>query len=162
MQQMKYGRQIETPIGSLLLLSDETLLHFVGFIDTLEAVSFTAQDAAPILSAERELGEYFQGKRKVFTIPLAMKGTPFARKVWEATKEVPFGTRVAYKSLAEQLGIPKGSRGVGRAVASNPLLLVIPCHRVIPLRGNSVGGYAGGIHRKDWLLRHERSLVVSV
>lgn len=103
----------------------------------------------------RELAEYFAGDRTTFGFPLDPKGTPFQRKVWAALGEIPYGRTWTYRDLAERVGAPKGFRAVGMANRSNPIGIVVPCHRVVGADGTLVG-YAGGLDAKRWLLEHER------
>ena len=105
----------------------------------------------------RELGEYFDSKRKKFDVPLDLKGTEFQIKVWHELKKIPFGTTISYAELAERLGDVKYVRAVGRANGSNPVPIIIPCHRVINSNGN-LGGYSAGLNIKEKLLELEGSL----
>ncbi len=103
----------------------------------------------------RELDEYFERRRETFDIPLDWTlTTPFARRVLEATARIPFGATRTYAEIAAAAGSPKGARAAGNALGSNPVPIVVPCHRV--LRGGGLlGGYTGGLHRKELLLRTE-------
>lgn len=101
-----------------------------------------------------QLKEYFEGKRQSFDLNLDPEGTEFQKKVWEALREIPYGKTLSYLELAKKLGDPKAIRAVASANGRNPLWVVVPCHRVIGSKGDLVG-YAGGLHRKQWLLRHE-------
>ena len=101
-----------------------------------------------------QLQEYFEGKRKQFTIRLNPQGTNFQKKVWQKLLEIPFGTTISYQQLSNQLGDSKAIRAVANANSKNPLWIIIPCHRVIGSDG-SLTGYAGGLWRKKWLLEHE-------
>lgn len=102
-----------------------------------------------------ELAEYFAGDRQAFTFPLDPGGTEFQRKVWAALAEIPYGRTWTYRELAERVGSPNGFRAVGMANRSNPIGIVVPCHRVVGADGTLVG-YAGGLAAKRWLLDHER------
>ena len=101
------------------------------------------------------MGEYFEGKRKVFSLKLNPQGTSFQKKVWTHLKTIPYGASVSYLQLSKQLGDVKAIRAVAAANGKNPLWIIVPCHRVIGSDGSLVG-YAGGIGRKQWLLNHER------
>jgi len=101
-----------------------------------------------------ELHEYFEGKRQTFSIPLAPRGTPFEESVWMALLTVGYGSTCSYLDIARRLSNPKAIRAVGRANGSNPIGIVIPCHRIVGSDG-SLTGYAGGLWRKRWLLDHE-------
>ncbi len=109
----------------------------------------------------RELAAYFEGSLRVFSVPLDAPGTPFEREVWERLARIPYAATTSYGAIARELGKPGASRAVGRANGRNRLAIVIPCHRVIESDG-SLRGYGGGLHRKQWLLDHERSLAGAV
>lgn len=105
---------------------------------------------------ERELAEYFNGKRKSFSVPLHTPGNDFSRAVWESLKEIPYGTTCTYKEQADRMNNPKAIRAIASTNGRNRLAIIIPCHRVIGSNG-SMTGYAGGIDKKKWLLKFERS-----
>lgn len=109
-----------------------------------------------IVSAMTQLTEYFAGTRQTFDLPLAPAGTDFQKKVWAALCTIPYGETRSYKEIALQINNPKGCRAVGMANNRNPIMLIIPCHRVIGSNGSLVG-YAGGLDVKEWLLTHEKS-----
>lgn len=113
------------------------------------------EDPAGLANVLTELEGYFAGDRTTFTFPLDPKGTPFQLKVWEALREIPYGRTWTYRDLAERVGSPKGFRAVGTANRSNPIGIVVPCHRVVGADGTLVG-YAGGLEAKRWLLDLER------
>ncbi len=106
-------------------------------------------------SAFTQLQEYFAGKRKVFRLPLAPVGTTFQRRVWEALYAIPYGETRAYRDIAAAIGVPHAYRAVGMANNKNPIMIVIPCHRVIRAHGE-LTGYAGGLEMKEALLTLER------
>ncbi len=117
-----------------------------------------AGEATPLLSRGRlELLDYLAGKRRVFHLPLAPRGTPFQQSVWQALTDIPYGHTITYGELARRVGCPRGSRAVGQANHRNPLPIFLPCHRVVGARG-ALTGYAGGVELKQWLLRLEGSL----
>ncbi|WP_019029331.1 methylated-DNA--[protein]-cysteine S-methyltransferase [Colwellia piezophila] len=103
---------------------------------------------------KRQLTEYFNGTRQEFTVPLDPQGTPFQQSVWDCLAKIPFGTVQSYGDIAKALNKPKASQAVGGANGRNPITLIVPCHRVIGSNG-SLTGYAGGVARKLWLLKHE-------
>lgn len=113
-----------------------------------------ARDAAGAADVRREVTEYFAGKRQQFTVKLAANGTPFQNSVWAALTRIPFGETRSYGELAAELGKPDASRAVGRANATNPICLIVPCHRVIGADG-SLTGFAFGEELKRRLLDHE-------
>lgn len=98
-----------------------------------------------------QLGEYFRGERREFDLPLDLQGTDFQRSVWDLLLQIPYGERATYGELAERLGDPRTVRAVGAANGSNPVSIVVPCHRVVGGDG-SLTGYAGGVERKRFLL----------
>ena len=110
----------------------------------------------PLLETLRtQLQEYFEGRRRLFDLPLDYRGTPFQIRVWQTLLEIPYGQTWSYKQLAVRAGDPEGSRAVGTANGQNRIAIVIPCHRVVNLNG-SLGGYGGGLQRKQALLDLER------
>ncbi|WP_269209352.1 methylated-DNA--[protein]-cysteine S-methyltransferase [Chromobacterium vaccinii] len=112
------------------------------------------RDDAALAEVARQLAEYQAGERQAFDLPLAPQGTPFQQQVWAALREIPYGHTVSYGELARALGNPDGARAVGRANATNPIALIVPCHRVLGTDG-SLTGYAGGLPLKAALLRFE-------
>jgi methylated-DNA-[protein]-cysteine S-methyltransferase len=108
----------------------------------------------PAAAAARQLEEYFAGTRTVFELKVAPVGTDFEKRVWKDLVGIPFGATDTYGAIAGRLGDPGASRAVGVANARNPIAIIIPCHRVIGSDGD-LTGYAGGLHRKRWLLEHE-------
>ncbi len=103
---------------------------------------------------EKQLKEYFVGERKIFDLPLAVPGTEFQQRAWEALSKIPYGSTRSYKQQADAIGNVKAVRAVARANGENRIAIIVPCHRVIGSDG-SIVGYGGGIHRKQWLLKHE-------
>lgn len=143
--------------------SYETILGPVTFVEedgTLLAISThrsfegMVQETSLIKEAHLQFSEYLKGERKEFDIPFRMKGTKFQKQVWTALCEIPYGETRSYKQIAEAIGNPKAVRAVGMANNRNPLLVVVPCHRVIGANGQLVG-YAGGLDKKEFLLRLE-------
>ena len=108
-----------------------------------------------LTEACRQLDEYFQGKRKNFNLPLGYEGTPFQEKVWRELQSIPYGETRSYEDIAVKIGSPKAVRAVGQANNKNPILLIIPCHRVIHKNGD-INGFACGIETKKYLLNLER------
>jgi len=115
-------------------------------------------DEHPVLKeATRQLAGYFDGEVTEFQLPLAANGTAFQKKVWRALLNIPYGETRSYRDVAESIGAPRATRAVGAANGKNPVGIIIPCHRVIAVDG-SLGGYAGGLRTKRFLLDHERKL----
>jgi methylated-DNA-[protein]-cysteine S-methyltransferase len=145
---------IDTPIGPLYAhVDEEGRLAELGF-RALPDVSDSGLRPTAYGLLREELSEYFAGKRRTFTIPLAPKGTPFQLAVWNALLEIPYGATTSYSELAFRIGKPSAVRAVGAANGANPIPVIIPCHRVIGANG-SLTGYGGGIERKQWLLALE-------
>ena len=146
-------RWIDSPIGGLRLHAQAGLLTAIDF----DAQPQGAPVADPVLDeAERQLTEYFAGSRTEFDLPLASEGSEFQKKVWAELQRIPYGETTTYGDIALRLGYePVISRAVGVANASNPLPIVVPCHRVIGSDGK-LTGYAGGIPRKQALLELEQ------
>lgn len=115
------------------------------------------EETTPLLrDAVLQLTEYFAGQRKKFDLPLSLRGTPFQCSDWEALCTIPYGQTRSYRQIAEQIGCPKGFRAVGMANHENPIMIIVPCHRVIAADG-SLGGYACGLDAKRFLLELERT-----
>ncbi len=142
---------IQTPIGIAELKGDENGLASVSVLDINKPIG-TIPDV--LKSAAKQFQEYFEGTRTEFDLKLNPEGTDFQKKVWEALQEIPFGKTISYLDLSKQLGDVKAIRAVASANGKNPLWIVVPCHRVIGTNGD-LTGYAGGLHRKKWLLEHE-------
>ena len=150
---------VKSPVGKLkLIASDKGLVAVLWENDPPRRVrldELVEDPRHPILvETERQLGEYFAGKRNEFTIALDMRGTHFQRDVWKALLAIPFGETRSYLQLATQLGNPKATRAVGAANGRNPLSIVVPCHRVIGSSGK-LTGFAGGLETKAHLLSLE-------
>lgn len=109
--------------------------------------------------AVRQIAEYFEGKRQEFDLPIELTGTDFQQRVWSKLDAIPFGQTVSYGDVARSIGKPTASRAVGTANGSNPISIILPCHRVIGNDG-SLTGYGGGLWRKEWLLKHEGGLLL--
>lgn len=108
-----------------------------------------------------QLDAYFGGRLRQFGVPLDLRGTPFQRRVWELLRAIPYGDTRSYGQIAEAMGRPDAARAVGRAIGSNPVSIVVPCHRVIGSNGE-LTGYGGGLHRKEALLDLEASKVSKI
>jgi methylated-DNA-[protein]-cysteine S-methyltransferase len=156
-------RHLDTPVGRLLLARDGAglrLIHFDGHsgvgadLQVGPSPDWSHDDAA-FGDVVSQLGEYFDGRRRQFDLPLAPAGTPFQQRVWSALLDIPYGDTISYGELASRIGRKSASRAVGLANGSNPLPIVIPCHRVIGANGK-LTGYGGGLAIKERLLAHER------
>ena len=152
-------KMIHSPVGNLkLVASDKGLVAILWQNDKPTRVRLNELVEDPthpiLLDTERELGEYFAGKRKAFSIPLDMRGTPFQKNVWHALRAIPFGETRSYGQLAKQLGNPQAMRAVGAANGRNPISIIAPCHRVVGSTGK-LTGFAGGLDVKARLLALE-------
>jgi len=149
-----FASRIDSPIGPLTALVDEagalTHLLFAHHPAPADAV-WDEERCAPVRA---QLEEYFRGERDAFDLPLAPAGTEFQRRVWDELVRIPFGETVDYGALAVRVGRPGAARAVGRANATNPIPIIVPCHRVIGANG-SLTGYAGGLPAKTLLLELE-------
>jgi methylated-DNA-[protein]-cysteine S-methyltransferase len=151
---------IDSPVGKLkLVASDKGLVAVLWENDSPRRVrlnELVEDEQHPVLIAtERQLGEYFAGKRKEFSVSLDMRGTRFQKDVWEALLGIPFGETRSYGQLAHQLGNPRATRAVGAANGRNPVSIIVPCHRVIGSSGK-LTGFAGGLATKAHLLDLEK------
>jgi methylated-DNA-[protein]-cysteine S-methyltransferase len=148
--------RIASPIGTLTLTSNGTALTRVSIADADDVGDTDVPaEADAILAAVREqLDAYFDMRLMQFDLPLEPRGTGFQRRVWESLRVIPFGETISYAELARRVDNPKAVRAVGAANGRNPLMIVVPCHRVIGADG-SLTGFGGGIERKRWLLDHE-------
>lgn len=147
---------IDSPIGRLkLVASDKGLVAILWESDNPRRVRLSdlaeKNDHPSLVETEQQLREYFAGKRKTFSLPLDMRGTPFQNHVWEALLAIPFGETRSYGQLANQLGNPRATRAVGAANGRNPIAIIVPCHRVLGSTGK-LTGFAGGLEAKAHLL----------
>ena len=143
---------IETPLGHAKIVGDDNGITSVSILDTKEELSDTIPES--LLDCVIQLKEYFNETRKNFDLKLNVEGTVFQKKVWKTLETIPFGKTISYLQLSKQLGDVKAIRAAASANGKNPLWIIVPCHRVIGSDG-SLTGYAGGLHRKQWLLNHE-------
>ena len=149
--------QIESPLGPLLLVADDGLrqILFVNGRHPARPESSWKQNRAPFSDTIRQLQAYFAGQLEHFDLQLAPEGTPFQLDVWRRLCDIPYGQTISYGELAGRIGNPKARRAVGLANGSNPIPIVIPCHRVIGSNGK-LTGYGGGLPIKEKLLALER------
>ena len=142
----------KSPIGKLLIkLSDNGIKQIKFVEDETNGLELVANSSHEIV---KQLKEYFDLQRTAFTLPLDLQGTAFQKKVWQALLAIPFGTTLSYLKVAQKLGDPKKVRAVAAAIAKNPVLILVPCHRVIGSDAKLVG-YSGGLQRKQALLKLE-------
>jgi len=142
-----------SPLGTLLIQCNNDCISAILFKDEKEEATHSTEH--PILqSCVQQLDEYFDGKRKIFDLPLQQQGTDFQTKVWELLYTIPYGKTISYMQLAKQYGDVKAIRAIASANGKNNIAIIVPCHRVIGSNA-SLTGYAGGLWRKKWLLEHE-------
>lgn len=148
------SRIVKSPLGDLWLQATTNALlglHFSGAVGN----DLPAAKNALLEQVERELHEYFQGRRREFGVSLELEGTEFQKRVWDELLKIPYAETISYAELAKRVGSANGFRAVGAANGANPIAIIVPCHRVINTDGQ-LGGYGGDLWRKRWLLEHER------
>jgi len=156
MSAMSYTR-MKSPVGPLLLAGDEDglrLVHFATGRRPMSPLREWIEDRTPFKEAIRQLEAYFEGKLKDFDVPLVLDGTEFQLLVWNNLRKIPYGETVSYGQLARRIGSPEAARAVGLANGSNPIPIIIPCHRVIGSNGD-LTGFGGGLPVKKKLLALE-------
>ncbi len=161
--------ELGTPIGDMLVICDDAYLYMLEFTDhplfkskitclqiqtKLKIIAGATKQTALL---KYELSLYFVGGLQKFSIPLFIFGTPFQKMTWEGLLKIPYGTTKSYMELAKAINKPSAYRAVANANGDNRISIVIPCHRVIKIDG-SLGGYGGGVTRKQWLLNHEKNI----
>lgn len=170
LMEMIHQKNISTPLGEMIACAVDQGICLLEFTDRksierqLTALSkalkaeMVEKEHRHFVQLEKELKEYFEGKRSQFDVPLFTTGTEFQEKVWQLLREIPMGEIRTYKQQSEILGNPKAIRAVGTANGINKIAILIPCHRVIGSNGELVG-YAGGIWRKQKLLELEKAIL---
>ncbi|MBZ4187531.1 methylated-DNA--[protein]-cysteine S-methyltransferase [Niabella beijingensis] len=157
MEQYFY-KEVASPTGPLRLIA--TAAHLVGVQwrtgeKYVSGEQFVKEELHPLLlETERQLDDYFSGKRKLFELPVMLTGSDFQKKVWELLADIPFGKTISYGEMARRIGDIKTVRAVGGALNKNPVPIIIPCHRVIGADGKMIG-FGGGVQRKTYLLNLE-------
>lgn len=150
---VRHGARMDTPGGKLHILADENGICEVGFGEP-EVPGIVWEETLLLREAVRQLNEYFAGGRRSFDLPLSTHGTAFQEQCWAALREIPYGETRTYGQIARAVDRPKACRAVGMANHNNPVAIITPCHRVIGADG-SMTGYAGGVDKKEMLLRVE-------
>ena len=137
----------QSPVGCIKIVGDTESIKFVEETgrDNMNEV---------VRECQIQLDEYFRGERKAFDLPLQNSGTVFQEKVWSALCNIPYGTVQTYGEVAKSIGQPGAMRAVGGANNKNNIAIIVPCHRVV--NSDALGGYASGMWRKEWLLKHEK------
>jgi len=154
-----FYKEMKSPVGKLKLVAgSKALVAVLWEQERPNRVKLDTMNLDPrhpiLLETERQLSEYFTGKRIQFDLPLQLSGTEFQKKVWQALREIPFGETKSYQDLARTVGSPYASRAVGAGNGKNPLSIVLPCHRVVGADG-ALTGFAGGLKTKAALLALE-------
>lgn len=164
-----FRKTLNTPLGKMLAIANERALYVLDFLDRSELMR-TTQGRRKTLNTtvvpgsnkileliQSELSAYFAGALTHFSVPIQTIGTPFQQRVWNALCQIPYGSTCSYATLAAKIGQPTACRAVANANGGNRLSLIVPCHRVIRSSGE-LGGYGGGLDRKQFLLAHEEKL----
>lgn len=158
---------VDTCLGPMVAIADDDALYLLEFVDSrgLERevlrlkkrlhAAIIPENSAPIQSIEAELLSYFAGNLKEFKTPFHLLGSDFQKQAWHALRQIPYGETRSYREQAEAIGNPTAFRAVANANGANQLAIMIPCHRIITSQG-TLGGYGGGIARKQWLIEHEK------
>lgn len=152
-----YHTNLQSPVGQLLLAGDDRGLHLISFAAGKHAIRPQpgwVENKEPFQETIRQLQAYFRGELQEFDLPLALEGTPFQVRVWQSLRAIPYGQTISYGQLAHQIGQPNAARAVGLANGSNPIPIIVPCHRVIGANGN-LTGYGGSLSIKQKLLSLE-------
>jgi len=150
---MTYFTTFASPLGTLTLTSDGERLSGL-FLDEIPTAGMI-EDFRTFKPAIEQIRAYLAGDLKSFTIPLKLQGTPFQETVWRQLQRIDYGATASYQDVAKQISKPRAVRAVGSANGRNRIAIVVPCHRVIAANG-ALGGYNGGLWRKEWLLNLER------
>lgn len=152
---MTYLSYYLSPIGKLAICANSHAITEIRLAEEIQEKNYTITKTPLLLEATHQLDAYFKNKRTFFELPLEPEGTPFQKKVWEALKQIPYGTTSSYKEIACMIGHPQAYRAVGNANHCNPIMIVIPCHRVLTSQ-QKLGGYRGGAAMKQYLIELER------
>jgi methylated-DNA-[protein]-cysteine S-methyltransferase len=145
---------LQTPIGLLVIQGTSVALSFIGFdVDDCEENPGELTELA-----KQQLQEYFKGERYTFDFPVEQEGTDFQKTVWKELLQIKPGQPISYAAFSKSMNMPLAIRAIAAANGKNKLMIAIPCHRVIGSSGDLVG-YAGGLHRKRWLLEHEARMM---
>jgi methylated-DNA-[protein]-cysteine S-methyltransferase len=154
---MTYYTFINTPAGEVLLVGSGSALrglYWKVFKRMPKVQPDWIEDNMVFTQIIQQLDEYFAGKRQVFDFEFELQGTEFQKEVWNELLKIPFGSKLSYQAVADAIGRPKAVRAVGTAIGSNPICIVVPCHRVLTST-QQLGGYAGGLDGKEVLLKNE-------
>ncbi|MFW5976419.1 MAG: methylated-DNA--[protein]-cysteine S-methyltransferase [Bacillota bacterium] len=162
-----YSSYYPSPIGILKISFTANNINNISFVkeiddineDCCNGIFFKSKKVRDLYNLiYDQLNEYFTGKRKIFNLPQNINGTKFEVEVWNYLKSIPYGEIRTYKEVAKAIGHPGAARAVGNAAHKNPLIIIIPCHRVVSSHGK-LSGYKSGLRRKKWLLKHENKYI---
>ncbi len=142
---------VDSPIGHIMIKEENDAIVFLSLVND----DLKASDYPLINRAIQEINEYFLNKRKAFSFPIRLEGTSFQKSVWKALLSIPYGETRSYEDIARMINNPKSVRAVGHAIHNNPLMIIVPCHRVINKNGK-LGGFAFGLETKTFLLDLEK------
>ncbi|MFZ5432600.1 MAG: methylated-DNA--[protein]-cysteine S-methyltransferase [Calditrichota bacterium] len=152
----EYWLEMMSPVGKIIMYGHDRAITRININGNATRPPGRSKPNALLRRAEEQLREYFTGIRKDFDLPMTPVGTDFQQQVWKALQRIPFGETRSYGQVAQTTGNPAAYRAVGSACRSNPLPIVIPCHRVVGSNGH-LTGFGGGLDMKAWLLQHEGS-----
>ena len=161
MDRQTFFTELKSPVGRLFLTSNGEAITWLFMEKQKDGPKLTGgwrRDDGLFREAADQLRAYFAGELTEFDLPLATGGAPFQQRVWAELQKIPYGSTISYGELARRIGAPKASRAVGAANGSNPVSIIIPCHRLIGSNGN-LTGYGGGIERKRFLLGLEAQVI---
>ncbi|PKR84786.1 methylated-DNA--[protein]-cysteine S-methyltransferase [Heyndrickxia camelliae] len=151
-----YKLDYSSPLGIIEIAGTDEAIYSILFNEQDKVVHALQEDTPEVLKeCYTQLDEYFKGVRQEFNIPYIFEGTDFQKTVWNALTQIPFAKTGSYKDIAVSIGNEKAVRAVGSANGKNKLSIIVPCHRIVGSNG-TLTGYAGGVWRKEWLLKHER------
>lgn len=158
----------ETPLGSMIAVADQDALYILEFLDRKRLESemvrlkqrtqstILSGTTEPLIAIQKELKQYFAGTLSAFKTPFVLQGSPFQQAAWHALCQIPYGETRSYLDQATHIGRPSAYRAVANANGANQLAIIVPCHRIINHNGR-LGGYGGGLARKEWLLKLEKT-----
>lgn len=149
----RYYGYILSPIGKVEVCTNDSYVLKVSFVEEEQT---TLSKPEILIKALRQLKEYFSGERKQFELDFELEGTEFQKRAWTVLMDIPYGETITYKEMAIRLGNENAARAVGGANNKNKIAIFIPCHRVIGSNKKLVG-YAGGLDKKEWLIKHEKN-----
>lgn len=152
---MTYRSYLNSKVGFIKVEAEDAAIISIQFVDESNILEMKEYESELTKIGVVCIQEYLEGKRSTFDLPLDLRGTAFQKDVWKALLEIPYGTTKSYKDIARMIGRESASRAVGFAIGKNPVLLVVPCHRVIGSNGE-ITGYAGGVQVKEKLLKLEK------